>query len=103
MVDSSGIQIALFSAMSGRMRVKGPDGKQTDQSRMMDAGAWTSWTLAELQGYGFNVGDSCWVSVDIAGGETNHESGDNFNLVDGGVMHTYELRGGIWNPSWSLN
>lgn len=102
MPGSGGIIINNFGGFSGRMRVK-TSGKETDQSRMVDSAANTNWTYDELTAYGFKEGDSCWVSVDIAAGETNHESGDNFNLQKSAPMLTYELRGGIWNPSWSLD
>lgn len=83
----------------GRMRVK-KAGKDSDQSRPVSQRGVTSWTFRELASQGFNAGDDCWVSVDIEAGKTNHESGDNFTLVDGGEVK-YELDGGVWNPSWN--
>ena len=84
----------------GRMRVK-TNGKDSSQSDALVQGKAASWTFTELVSQGFKDGDNCWVSVDVVAGETNHESGDNFNLARGGNVE-YNLDGGVWNPSWSL-
>lgn len=46
---------------------------------------------------------SCWVSCDVAGGKTNHESGDNFTLTPDGSGCLYELKGTTLFPSWHLD
>jgi hypothetical protein len=83
----------------GRMRVK-TAGKDSNQSGLVSQWKGTSWTFSELASQGFKKGDDCWVSVDIEAGKTNHESGDNFTLEKGAAV-TYDLTGGVWNPSWS--
>jgi hypothetical protein len=87
----------------GRTRVK-TNGRQTDQSRLLQMGTEAKWTYEELIGYGFKDGDSCWVSVDIDAGATNHESGDNFTLKSSAPRAMYyELDDGPSTPSWSLH
>ena len=51
---------------------------------------------------GFVEGCSCWVSVDIDGGETNFKSRDNFTLTSANTSVTYRLTGTTLNPSWTL-
>ncbi|KAJ4413152.1 hypothetical protein N0V91_000126 [Didymella pomorum] len=87
-------------AFSGRVRVK-TGGRQTEQSRDLMAGQEAGWTFDELAGAGFNEGDSCWVSIDVDGGETNHQSRDNFDLHKDGGVARYKVTGGFENPSWS--
>ncbi|KIY03338.1 uncharacterized protein Z520_00029 [Fonsecaea multimorphosa CBS 102226] len=97
--NSGGISIDMWSAESGTFRVKTRN-IQTDSSNTINAGGSTYWSYDDLINVGFKEGDSCWVSVDIDGGETNHESGNNFTLAQNWPILTYGLRGGLWNPSW---
>ncbi|KAK1922642.1 hypothetical protein DB88DRAFT_495810 [Papiliotrema laurentii] len=96
------VRTYISGGVLGRTRVK-TNGKETDQSRLLSSGTWAGWTYEELVGYGFKEGDSCWVSIDIEAGVTNHESGDNFTLTRSGPMASYSLGGSTWTPSWSLN
>jgi hypothetical protein len=95
------VDITNAAMVLGRVRVKS-NGKETQQSRMLKQWDSAGWTFDELTSFGFQEGDSCWVSVDIEAGTTNHESGDNFTLKKGAAPVEYELRGGTLTPSWTL-
>ncbi|KAF3051624.1 hypothetical protein E8E11_007573 [Didymella keratinophila] len=83
----------------GKTRIK-TSGKETNQGRLLGKGDFSKWTYDELLSFGFKEGDSCWVSIDIEAGKTNHESGRNFDLHKGGAEVWYTVTGGAQNPSW---
>ncbi|KAK5214636.1 hypothetical protein LTR47_012118, partial [Exophiala xenobiotica] len=88
-----------YGGFSTTFRVKS-NGKQTDSSRVVNAASSASWSYDELYNYGFRDGDDCWVSADIEGGVTNHESGQNFTFSNP-LNVQYHISGGLWNPSWN--
>lgn len=101
-VPRCAVTISVWEECSGRTRVK-TDGRETQQvCEGFPGSPLNGWAYEELVHAGFNEGDSCWVSVDIDGGETNHQSEDNFTLKKFAPVARYLLEGGPHNPSWSL-
>lgn len=93
------VQVENWGAFSCQFRLRGPSA-ETELSSTKDVGASASWSYQELYNYGFKDGESCWASVDVAGGSTNHESGDNFTMD--GSNHLYQVHGTTLDPSFSL-
>ncbi|WP_437318469.1 hypothetical protein [Sorangium sp. So ce385] len=89
--------------MSFRVNCVNPDGtwKHSPYSANFAGGFGISKTI-ELTGLGIVDGANCWVTADISGGSSNHESGDNFTYKASGGTANYEMRGGTLTPSWSL-
>lgn len=100
--SSNGLHVENRGAFSCWVYVKS-GAHESSHSGLVDGGRDYDFSFDDLVRNGFQNGENCWMSADILGGVTNHQSGDNFTLSNTGFRGNYSLTGGSLNPSWHRN
>ncbi|KAI0907152.1 hypothetical protein F4823DRAFT_565091 [Ustulina deusta] len=98
---SGGIIVKNLAPFDCYVFVRGSWGHESKHNGPVHWGSSTHFDWGDLSGSKFQVGENCWMVVDVVGGQHGHESGDNFLLANGGYTGTYTLTGWSLQPSWN--